>query len=542
MLPAQKLATQDLDKFATVYLLNIHDFDSPVVKKLEEYTIKGGSLAFFLGDKIKDPVFYNEELHQKQHGLFPVLLKATPEAKPKPEDIADRKQNDPEAKFQFPEPDHPAVQKIARLDSWFFAPVSMNVYYQTLPAAQWVPEASKETKVLIRLASRRTTADYRQRVNDLLKEIDQLTLADVKDKQARERQLAEKLLPGFGSHVERVDFWVGQLRSALTKKYPYKLGPLLDVMLHEKEAAKAADKNGGKPPEPDAGKAPEKPDLTKFWAATPATRNLAERLEALRNEVMYGGDPLLVARTYGKGKVVAWLSSATSRYEWHDYGEGKDPSSATYLPFVFGLEAYLQNNPSEDTALTLSSKPEPFKRDPAFYQPEVKRQFYPQADLSEDPKKVREVKVDATTVNLKADTIADGPDKGKEILSYTPEFPEPGVYLFEFTPKSAEDPADIHALAVNVDAGPKESILRRASQERLQIQTGSGKEAGVGTIRLLEVGDSFEAFKKRDADLSESPWLYLFFLLILVAEQAMAVHLSYHLKDEGGTATAPKAA
>ena len=31
-------------------------------------------------------------------------------------------------------------------------------------------------------------------------------------------------------------------------------------------------------------------------------------------------------------------------------------------------------------------------------------------------------------------------------------------------------------------------------------------------------------------DASESPWLYLFFLVILVVEQAMAVHLSFHLR------------
>ena len=35
--------------------------------------------------------------------------------------------------------------------------------------------------------------------------------------------------------------------------------------------------------------------------------------------------------------------------------------------------------------------------------------------------------------------------------------------------------------------------------------------------------------KERRADLSESPWLYLLLLLVLLAEQAMAVRLSYHL-------------
>ena len=36
---------------------------------------------------------------------------------------------------------------------------------------------------------------------------------------------------------------------------------------------------------------------------------------------------------------------------------------------------------------------------------------------------------------------------------------------------------------------------------------------------------------ERQTDLSESAWIYLLILIILVAEQAVAVHLSFHLKD-----------
>ena len=32
-------------------------------------------------------------------------------------------------------------------------------------------------------------------------------------------------------------------------------------------------------------------------------------------------------------------------------------------------------------------------------------------------------------------------------------------------------------------------------------------------------------------DFSESPWLFLILLLVLVSEQALAVHLSFHLKN-----------
>ena len=41
---------------------------------------------------------------------------------------------------------------------------------------------------------------------------------------------------------------------------------------------------------------------------------------------------------------------------------------------------------------------------------------------------------------------------------------------------------------------------------------------------------------ERPWDFSESPWLFLIFLGILVAEQALAVHLSFHLRSEKGEA------
>ena len=43
----------------------------------------------------------------------------------------------------------------------------------------------------------------------------------------------------------------------------------------------------------------------------------------------------------------------------------------------------------------------------------------------------------------------------------------------------------------------------------------------------------------RQNDLSESPWFFLGFLLLLIAEQALAVRLSYHLPGKEETRTGP---
>ncbi|MCS7270550.1 MAG: hypothetical protein NZ703_05650, partial [Gemmataceae bacterium] len=48
--------------------------------------------------------------------------------------------------------------------------------------------------------------------------------------------------------------------------------------------------------------------------------------------------------------------------------------------------------------------------------------------------------------------------------------------------------------------------------------------------------------KQKPMDLSSGRWLYLFILLILVLEQAMAVRLSYHSRPEDVAIHAPSAA
>ena len=52
---------------------------------------------------------------------------------------------------------------------------------------------------------------------------------------------------------------------------------------------------------------------------------------------------------------------------------------------------------------------------------------------------------------------------------------------------------------------------------------------GVVRITGLDPGDDTSG-RRRDYDWSQSPLLYLLFLAILIAEQALAVHLSFHLK------------
>ena len=122
---------------------------------------------------------------------------------------------------------------------------------------------------------------------------------------------------------------------------------------------------------------------------------------------------------------------------------------------------------------------------------------------------------------------------------------EPGVYTFEFYPNSKEAPQGKPSCAPtpSTSTPPRRAICggRRATSWNAR----RARDSRAGTILLRSPGDTYEAYKNKMPDASESPWLYLFFLVILVVEQALAVHLSFHLKGNEalpGTTTAPQPA
>jgi hypothetical protein len=60
-----------------------------------------------------------------------------------------------------------------------------------------------------------------------------------------------------------------------------------------------------------------------------------------------------------------------------------------------------------------------------------------------------------------------------------------------------------------------------------------------GNVALHSPDDpAFESLlKNKKSDFSEAPWLYLIILIVLIAEQAMAVRLSFHTRSQEMAAT-----
>src|SRR4029077_15015373 len=114
---------------------------------------------------------------------------------------------------------------------------------------------------------------------------------------------------------------------------------------------------------------------------------------------------------------------------------------------------------------------------------------------------------------------------------------EPGLYVTELRYADAnEDGQPLYRWGhvYNVDAR-KEGRLQRVSME--ELDSGFLRDAPVlpGGERAIEApaapdAERGQALINKKSDLSESPWVFLLFIGILVAEQALAVHLSFHLK------------
>lgn len=71
------LRRRPLDEFRAVYLLNVPEIPADALDALEKYVASGGGLAWFAGESLR-AAHYNDVLHRKGEGLFPVTLDSAP--------------------------------------------------------------------------------------------------------------------------------------------------------------------------------------------------------------------------------------------------------------------------------------------------------------------------------------------------------------------------------------------------------------------------------------------------------------------------------
>jgi hypothetical protein len=509
----EDLAKSDLDLYPGIILLNVPELSEAAVKKLQTYVANGGAVTWLLGEEVKSD-HYNNVLFKSD--LFPVLLEdrfhdalhaqgvVDPQDRAKLRD--QMRQTDPKPKILFPDPTNVMVSRLAPAQG-LFRFLSVNVYWKAQVRSSWDPDG-RLTKTLVALPNTRSIDEFRNRAIDLMSKAQ----AEVGRLAGREEEF-KKYLPLME------DEYRVRIRNAIAAGELYSLAQQFEAMLSDQ-------------PQYNDRKEEIRPGMADLWKR-PELKPTADEIREFRERVLFG-DPLVVSKQVGKGRVIAMMTPAgTNRrrgvaedaVQWNNFGSG-ELVSTLYPLFLLDVHRFMISEGQapnrllgEETTLSV---------DAARYLPEISYTFEPQPDVAIQAGRV-EAETEQGVMEL----------QGTQLNFNLKDTKRPGVYRVTLTQQGdtpLEDRQEVLAYAYNVDA-LAESDLKRAGRDRLDPELPPG-DSKRGKLTVLSPNESFEAFQEKQPDASESPWLYLFFILILVVEQAMAVHLSYHLKGNESAAPA----
>ncbi len=515
--PLDELNKPTLAEFPCIFLVNVNakDLGEKAIKNLEKYVQDGGGVAFFMGPRVQ-PGEYNRLLYRDGQGLFPAPLEARPtEARQDPGEKIMR------ALTQLPSiyirnEQHPMFVELYKEDkerqiNKFFPYLSIEKYY-AIPRGRWNKTENQDE--LITLPNRQSLDTYKAEAQSLIDEMNKLAQDD-KNKTYR-------------VGLER--YW-RNIRDGLGGKYDhlFQLATDLDRLLRDPGDSTKADQ----------------PNLVEFWNE-PEQKDLRRRLEQLRDRVQFG-DPLAVSNKFGKGRVVAVLTAVgmapggggPDSEAWNDWPGG--PAAPTFVVLMQALQKYL-TSAGDESSLVVGS-PFELKLDTTRYEPRIHRFF--QERPPEPPQKEDEQLPELELAKRQglADLGEQQPESSstKEVSHFLfQDARQPGTYVFHLYPRAepgARAKPETRAIVYNVDT-EGESDLKRTGRESLE-RSAPDRASQIGTV-ALHGPDNPPVEKERKTDLSEMPWFYLIILVVLVVEQALAVHLSFHLK--GGETALPAAA
>jgi hypothetical protein len=484
-----------LDQYPSVYLLNVREVSDKALRNLQNYVREGGSVAFFLGDRVNAD-FYNQKLYAEGKGLFPAPLADRPfPALSDPEMQPDLFNDQP--KLFLRSETHPVFAELYKTRSIFkYLPIKR---YFPVPRRNWNPEPGR-VEELATLPNQRAVRDYAGQAQELL---------DSLDRWIRNPDF-EKYRPGLERHQRAVR------DTTLGEKPLYELANALEALLHDRGEPKDA----------------QRPNLAEFWEL-PEVQTLRGRIDKFRETVQLG-DPLVIAAAHGKGRVVAFLTSAGRN--WSDWAGGS-VAALTYPVVLLELQKHLTSAGAE-TSLTVGT-PLAIELDSSRYDARMRRFFQPITREADAAKPAGGPNAAEENIGLRDRGEQTGTVSGGRLSFLFAEAREPGIYLLDLARHAEEgNPGgptrtEQRAYAFNVD--PREGDLRRSAKDELE-------RAAAGAQVLVPGAGWGGKLANRQTDLSESAWLYVLFLVILVCEQALAVHLSYHVKGSETTAPAPSQA
>src|SRR5260370_40604617 len=162
-----ELKRPDLEKYPCIYLLNVPELDERAAKNLEDYVKGGGSVAFFMGPRVR-PEFYNQKLYRDGKGLFPVLLADRPSKEFTPEEKQQRMLAnllDPQFQIFLRSDTHPLFAEAYKFRTAFKF-LNLERYYP-VPRQKWNRETN-HAEELATLPNDRPVSDYEAGIRELL--------------------------------------------------------------------------------------------------------------------------------------------------------------------------------------------------------------------------------------------------------------------------------------------------------------------------------------------------------------------------------------
>ena len=508
----------DLEReYATIYLLNVGNLQGKKDKdgkgaerpleRLRAFIKNGGNVVYFMGDKV-EAMYYTKTLFEANEGLFPIPLDRAASEELNEKAIEKLRAN-PAPKIYVLDAEHDITRGIAPYQ--FTIPdLLIPRYAKAKMRFEWEPTKWSRPGALKELI----TLAGAQQLNDLISKqagdlIKRLPISDPNYK--KYKGLLEK-------HAKLItDAKNGQAHEL------YRLAEAFDKLLADR---------GDKPGEKD------NVSLLDFWKL-PEMKDLKTDILAFKRDTLYG-DPLVVTRHYGKGNVVAFLTTAGTK--WSGW-PGDNPrggirlggvASFTFPVVIRDLQRFLTKGSGGSTRLVGENLR--IELDPTRYSPESRRFL----QIDEGEKDPGRPVVDGAEAGFQAEPKRPAKqEEGKYVVSYDAR--KPGVQIVKLFPEGKGALPEERWFAFNVDTTNESDLRRVGFDEVVRNPTEETKGRGkiIGPFKPAEKQD---LLRERQRDLSESPWLYLLFLLVLIVEQALAVHLSFHVKgSEGAQPAATKA-
>ncbi|HZT78727.1 MAG TPA: hypothetical protein VFA26_00775, partial [Gemmataceae bacterium] len=199
--------------------------------------------------------------------------------------------------------------------------------------------------------------------------------------------------------------------------------------------------------DPDA---PDRPDMVEFWSK-PELKALRADVITLRDKVRFG-DPLVLSKRFGRGRVVASLT--TLGPAWNDWASG--PAAPAFVVMILEMQNYLLGASGRDC---LTGSRAAVEADAARFEPKARCAYLPNRPHSGEGK--------AQDLGELLGNVAGG-----RVTITLDDTSRPGVYLFRLKPRGG-GAEEVRAVAVNVD--PAESDLERAPAAALEKLAPGGK-------------------------------------------------------------------